>query len=148
MLHPGRWLMNKRGLGWTVGITLFVALLIAVFILIFSGRVFTEAEETRVAVTPSAIKAQITSCKLQQPLGFQDSDGDGLPDFCDPCLGGDDKQQKDSDLVADACDRDIAKATSIIEACCGEDVTGTSEEIISKCKNKKLVSVKPFQCKA
>lgn len=49
------------------------------------------------------------ACKAQGALGepgidYLDKDGDGLPDDCDFCLGGNDNQDDNKDGIADACE--------------------------------------------
>ncbi len=59
------------------------------------------------------LQANARSCQSQAALSavFFDNDfgrnqGDGYPDSCDVCLGGNDNNDKDLDGFPDACDKD------------------------------------------
>lgn len=140
--------MMKRGGMNFMMVMLIVILALAAILLVFAGRVGKSTSDTINSAAPSAIKAQIQSCRLTG-LGFQDSDGDKLADYCDPCHGGNDfKQQKDADLLADPCDESDLTDKSAFYACCGSDPKGkTIEELKANCKSGRLIAVEPyFQC--
>ena len=44
------------------------------------------------------------NCVAPQCSGCADSDGDGVPDFLDRCLGGDDRIDTNGNGIPDACD--------------------------------------------
>lgn len=52
------------------------------------------------------MKARVGSCKAFSTGEELDIDGDGYPDGCDVCLGGNDATDTDKDGMPDKCDKD------------------------------------------
>ena len=130
-------------------VMLIVILALAAMLLVITGRVGKSTSETIKSATPAGIKVQIQSCRLGG-IGFLDSDGDKLADYCDPCPDGHDfRQQSDADFLSDNCDyKPKVTASSAFVACCNSEPKGKNlDELKSSCATGKLIAVDPyFQC--
>lgn len=155
--------MNNRGQSISFIIKLLIALgvLFLAYNLIFSGKKI--GEDAVAASKPVALQGQVEACKFagstHQKGSFVDSEnngaGDGLPDYCDPCVGGNDAAAaEDGDYMATGCDKNPTETdTSGLVACCGKDVVTidfqklTFEQQKAKCPN--LKSIQPyFRCQS
>ena len=116
--------MKKRGSMNFMMVMLIVVLALAAILLVIFGKVGKTTTTTIASASPAAIKAQAQFCKLGG-IGYPDTDGDGLPDYCDPCPQGHQYfTQSDSDFLSDACDnKPMVTDKSAFFACCQSDPT-------------------------
>lgn len=135
---------NKKGIeSHTLAIVIaaipLLILLGIVLFNIFKGQLAFGTEYNRLELV-----AHSRSCQAQASLSAVRFDhdfgrtGDGFPDGCDICLGGDDAVDKDSDGIPDACDDDPdnspEKKTSMTEIC--KKANGSWDEKRKQCRRK------------
>jgi hypothetical protein len=144
-----------KGSWVTENIGVLILVLAVVFVTTFGvNRAAYASQQQLAAITPAMIKTQISGCYAESQFlkGIEsDSDGDGLVDNCDPCLGGDNLGQglvdDDNDGFIDACDRSPKPDKDAITSCCLTKPTGEFEEMQKACPQ--LIFYEPkFICKA
>jgi len=105
-------LKKKGAINLTVA-TIIVASLGVFYLLIMRPIILDSAYAGVTALSTEMLKGKRTSCESQAeefiPKGYDDLDEDGFPDFCDLCLGGDDKKDDDNDGRPDECDKKVKR---------------------------------------
>jgi len=143
--------MNKKGAEMPMNVVVLAALLgvFLVVMLMYQGKVFAGA---RVTFSEADMKKDVGLCKFrgETSKGFTDKDfgasGDGYPDSCDFCLGGNEEKDTDADGIPDACDNDLTstpkKDESLSDICSsskkGVFTAGTFNQCKLNCYDKKL----------
>ena len=125
----------------TIKTLVLVVVVIVVMTIIFQNTAFA-AQKQLTLITPTMIKTQIGECfgEGQFLKGVEsDSDGDGLPDTCDPCISGwnlgSTMKDRDYDGFVDECDvQPTVPDKSAYTACCGvPEPKGTLEDMQKAC---------------
>jgi hypothetical protein len=103
---------NKRGVELTLN-TMIVAILLLVLLVIGVAMLTRSGKTQGAAYNELELKSKLSGCRASAALSevvfdkdFSGAKGDGYPDSCDICLGGNDGQDTDADGVPDACDND------------------------------------------
>jgi hypothetical protein len=122
-------MQNKRGMEMTLGVIVTAILLLALLgfglYQVGKGGFLVSSKYNQFE-----LQAQTQSCKAQAAMSptffdndFSNNQGDGFPDSCDICLGGDNNRDSDNDGMPDACDKDPnnppAKGETMDKICTG-----------------------------
>jgi len=134
-------MLNKKGLALE---TVIVAVLLLIVLVTISFNLWRSQTLFGAKYNELELKTNARSCQAQGALAEVKFDkdfgnmGDGFPDGCDLCLGGDDAQDKDNDGIPDSCDPDDEnppeKKMTLKSLCESKEVKGTWNDKKKQCK--------------
>lgn len=133
---------SKRGVELGLN-TIIVAILLMVLLVIGISMLTRSGRTQGAAYNELELKSKLSGCRASAALSevvfdkdFSGAKGDGYPDSCDICLGGDDGQDSDADGVPDACDNDpcgkAERSLKLAEVCA--QARGTWTESKQQCR--------------
>ena len=123
--------------------TIAIAILVLLVVIVVSVLLYQGSSPASKEVSSYARQLSISSCERKGISGtafdndFGKGKGDGFPDSCDVCLGGDDRNDYDADYIPDACDdepKKPAKKANLKEIC--ENAGGIWKKDTKQCELK------------
>lgn len=109
--------LNKKGDSKEVMVVLVLAIIVAVALVYL---LFGSSSNANNIASDAQIKSQfarMVSCKLNKNSNFVDIDKDTISDSCEICVGGNNRNDADSDGIADDCDTHKTVAGAITDDC-------------------------------
>ena len=135
----------KKGVSYTLFVTLAVALILAVIVIVVTGGRFKFFQKTTQEISPGQLNLERASCLLH--LNRASIDGDKIPDACDICPGADSDDDPDNDWIPTGCDSnpvDKFKDNDPKPDCCDGKTADEIEDPTKDCP--RIISLIPFRC--